>query len=571
LRSHQDAVGTIEVAKFTDFESWFLSMRMPWLLLLFLLGCPVEASAASFDCAKGISRVEKLICGDSDLSNLDDKLAVEYRAARRTGLSDSQVSEQRAWIVQRNSCENKECVKQLYESRIAKLVRLESSLSSSPVETSGSVEYVVKCDSQNGILSIHELGAPGTDPSEGEPSSEAGVIEYRIQSNALTKSGGTDMDPLLLPASTERFQCRLAKALYRITIVPYIFDARVMGQCGAAEPVISVEVTRNGKVILSDQRFATCIGHSRLIHRVRLDERNQSMRILATLDVILSPIRIEKGFRFSALPKNLEEEVFEAFPTGDLDVDLFVAVRRCNTEYVREFLAKGATPNARDLNGFTPIAYLWRSGWERPVPGQGLKQEGCDAAEIARLLVGKGASGNVRNNHGVSLLDYLILGDAPPSVIDLLLQNGADPKTDRSLSNASLRGDPALVEKLLALGADPNGKGPDGLTALWSASTSGFYSWGNRPTPPIDEYVRCVRLLLQHGAKVGVAIRDPEGLLWLLVRSFSQDERLKLILNELIPYSSNSAVKRAYDVSLTIPSSQGGVAFRDWFDQFVRP
>jgi len=554
----------------TDFESWFGPMRTPWLLL-FLLVCPIGAPAASFDCAKAASRVEKLICADNDLSNLDDKLEAEYRAARRTGLSDSRVTAQRAWITQRNSCEDKECVRQLYESRVAELVGLASSLPSSAGETSESLEYVITCDPRNGILSIHESGATDTDPSEGERSREAGVAEYRVQPGALTKSGGTKAQPLLLPARTKRFPCRLGKASYRITIAPYIFNARVMGECGAADPVISAEVVRNGAVILGDQRFATCRSQSRTIHRIRFDERNQSMRILATLDADFLPIRIEKAFGFSALPGNLEEAVFEAFPTGDVDVDLFVAVRRRNIDYVREALAKGATPDARDLRGFTPVAYLWNSGWERPAPGRTPEQDERDAEEIARLLFAKGASGNVRNSNGVSLLDYLILGYAPSSVIDSLLQNGADPKTDRSLSNASVRGDPALVEKLLALGADPNGKGPDGSTALWSASTSGFYSWSNRPTPPIDKYVRCVRVLLQHGAKVDVAISDPEGLLWFLVRGFSKDERLKLILAELIPYSSKSAIKKAYDLSVKIGNSQGTPGLSAWLGQFVRP
>jgi hypothetical protein len=345
-----------------------------------------------------------------------------------------------------------------------------------------------------------------------------------------------------------------------------------MGQCGAGEPVISAEVIRDTARILADQRFATCIDGSRVIHRIRFDERTRSMRILATLDSTFLPIRIEKAFRFSAVPKDLEEAVFESFPTGDVDVDLFVAVRKRNIDNVREALAKGATPNARDLNGFTPVAYLWKSGYEQPMPGRTPEQADRDAEEIAKLLFAKGANGNVTNNGGVSLLDYLIIGYASPPVIDLLLKNGADPRNDRSLANASLRGNPALVEKLLALGADPNKKGPGGSTALWSASSSGFYTWGNRPTPPMDEYVKCVRLLLKNGAKVEDAIRDREGLLWFLVRGFWKDERLKLVLAELIPYSSPSAIKNAYDLSVKIANSQEqGPLLHTWLSQFVRP
>src|SRR5919109_263464 len=106
------------------------TIRMPWVVALFVIGCPVGTLAASFDCANTTSRVEKLICADNDLSNLDDRLAAEYRAARRTGLSDSQVSSQRAWITRRNACEDKDCVKELYESRIDEFVMLANTLPS---------------------------------------------------------------------------------------------------------------------------------------------------------------------------------------------------------------------------------------------------------------------------------------------------------------------------------------------------------------------------------------------------------------------------------------------------------
>ncbi|MDH5669755.1 MAG: hypothetical protein OEY86_17280 [Nitrospira sp.] len=543
---------TTQFAKLIDYTNRLWARTTPCLTFL-VFGLSLEASAASFDCTKATSPVEKLICADTELSNLDKNLAITYRAARRAGLSDSQRVEQQTWIRQRNSCDSMECVKQLYEARIAELANLAETIPSPSPENLGSYEYVVTCNSQNKTLSIHEWNAPGTDPPE------AGVVEHRIQPGALTKFDDSETQPLRVPASTERFQCRLGKALYHITIAPHIFNARVMGQCGAAEPVISAAVTRNGKVLLSDQRFATCLSQSRTIHRIRFDERTQSIRILATPDTVFLPMRIEKTFKFSTLPQNLETAVFEAYPTGDVDVDLFMAVRRHNINDVREALSNGASPNARDLNGFTAIAQLWHSSW------------GADEEEIARLLFEKGASGNVRNIHDVSLLNFLILGDAPQSVIDLLLRNGADPKTDMSLRSASRRGDPELVEKLLALGADPNMKGSDDATALLDASSSGFYSGPNTPTPPIHDYVQCVRILLQHGAKVDAATRDPEALLRILVGSFWKDERLKWILNELIPYSSDSAVKRAYGVTLAHTGTQEGDAFRDWFTQYVHP
>ncbi len=542
------------------------------LLGFFVLGLPDTALAVSFDCTNASSRVEKLICTDSDLSRLDDGLAAEYRAIRRMGFLDSQVKPQRTWVIKRNTCSDKACVQALYESRIAELNELVKRLPGPSAERSESPEYVVKCDPRKGMLSILESSAPDLDPSEEEPPRTAGAAEYIIRPGLLTKGVEKDGHYFLLAEKEENFQCRLGTAVYRVKIAPYIFNANVMGECGAAEPVISAQVLRNGKVILGDQRFATCRGaDARVIHRIRLDERQQSMRVLATLDAFFLPLSIEKTFSFSAQPMELEDAVFGAFPTGDVDVDLFLAVRKRDPDQVRKALALGAAPNTTDMNGFTPLAYLWKGSQRKPPTGHALEQQDRDAEEIAKLLFAKGAGGDFKNSNGVSLLEYLIGADVPESVINMLLQHGADPKNDRSLASASLRGDAKLVEKLLALGADPNAKRPDDTTALWAASSSGFYSWGDGHTSAINEYVRCVRLLLQRGAKVDVAIKDSEGMLWFLVRSFSKDERLRLILAELIPHSSQAAIKKARDLSIKLEASQEGGTLSAWLGQFIRP
>ena len=49
--------------------------------ILFLLTFAVNIHAASFDCSKATSEVEKLICGDDELSKLDDSLNTAYLLA----------------------------------------------------------------------------------------------------------------------------------------------------------------------------------------------------------------------------------------------------------------------------------------------------------------------------------------------------------------------------------------------------------------------------------------------------------------------------------------------------------
>jgi len=54
-----------------------------WAALLGLVLIP-SARAASFDCAKASTFVEKAICTDKQLSSLDDQPAGLFKAARAT-------------------------------------------------------------------------------------------------------------------------------------------------------------------------------------------------------------------------------------------------------------------------------------------------------------------------------------------------------------------------------------------------------------------------------------------------------------------------------------------------------
>ena len=55
------------------------------LLVLVAIACAGIAHAASFDCAKAHSKVEKMICVDAELSRLDDDLSgvSEFLCVRR--------------------------------------------------------------------------------------------------------------------------------------------------------------------------------------------------------------------------------------------------------------------------------------------------------------------------------------------------------------------------------------------------------------------------------------------------------------------------------------------------------
>ena len=73
---------------------------------------------ASFDCDKASSKVEHLICGDDELSILDEHLSIAYRDAKKYKEYKQLKLEQRKWMKRRNSCITIYCLKQSYTNRL---------------------------------------------------------------------------------------------------------------------------------------------------------------------------------------------------------------------------------------------------------------------------------------------------------------------------------------------------------------------------------------------------------------------------------------------------------------------
>lgn len=92
------------------------------LFVFLILSSPLAGHAASRDCSKAALQVEKLICADSELSSLDDELDASYRAASGApGAADQVRRDQRQWLVLRNACRERACIKSEYSRRLADL------------------------------------------------------------------------------------------------------------------------------------------------------------------------------------------------------------------------------------------------------------------------------------------------------------------------------------------------------------------------------------------------------------------------------------------------------------------
>lgn len=100
-----------------------MKIRNLILSAFFLLIITGNVEAASFDCGKATSEVEKLICGDEELSKLDESLNKAYlQALKRFDSKEQMIKSQRQWLKNdRNACKNAECIRKAYETRIKEL------------------------------------------------------------------------------------------------------------------------------------------------------------------------------------------------------------------------------------------------------------------------------------------------------------------------------------------------------------------------------------------------------------------------------------------------------------------
>jgi uncharacterized protein len=97
---------------------------MRWLILVTLgLLVLTPAHAASLDCTKAATSVEKMIREDNALSKLDESLNAKYQQAlEREDRRRDIIKSERSWIRNvLNKCVTRECIEGAYESRIKEL------------------------------------------------------------------------------------------------------------------------------------------------------------------------------------------------------------------------------------------------------------------------------------------------------------------------------------------------------------------------------------------------------------------------------------------------------------------
>ncbi len=98
----------------------FLKLLKLLLIFALVLSCSTTMHAASFDCSKASSKIEKAICANSALSKLDQDLGTLFNSVK---IDDTKiVSEQKKWLLERrNICKDTDCLINEYNKRIDEL------------------------------------------------------------------------------------------------------------------------------------------------------------------------------------------------------------------------------------------------------------------------------------------------------------------------------------------------------------------------------------------------------------------------------------------------------------------
>src|SRR6188508_3794069 len=105
--------------------SGYAACRFLFLLTAAFCGAANIAAAQSFDCAKAQTRIEKMVCADRAIADLDEYLGRYYSAARAEipGAAACLQSDQSQWLkTKRDACSDAACLKTAYLERLAELV-----------------------------------------------------------------------------------------------------------------------------------------------------------------------------------------------------------------------------------------------------------------------------------------------------------------------------------------------------------------------------------------------------------------------------------------------------------------
>ncbi|WP_109110668.1 lysozyme inhibitor LprI family protein [Azospirillum sp. TSO35-2] len=171
--------------------------------------------AASFDCGKASTPVEKAICADQRLSDLDSELGRAYKAALQSNAAPADLkAEQKSWVVQRNRCTDTACLASAYQARLA-------ALSAPPQSSTAGVAVMGTYQTKGGELLV------------AQPSADA--IKFRLNATYRMNTGEVEGMAVLSnnqaifapPGGSEYDDCRIT-----LTFLGETAKVNQEGSCG---------------------------------------------------------------------------------------------------------------------------------------------------------------------------------------------------------------------------------------------------------------------------------------------------------------------------------------------------
>jgi len=235
-----------------------------WIILIGLLVC-THSHAASFDCEQARSSIEKLICSNDELSELDSQLGNSYRTAKQyasTPRSKQVVDAQPQWLRNvRNRCSDAGCLLKVYKERINELrSQLEIPHFDKSRGVSDDMNVVgFSCDQNTKSL---ELGFFTGYNAPDERMELWGTFDLKINRK--------DADIVEAVLEIER-TCTLGVNRYAIKIRGVPGNWNLNGECGARD-FAGATIYRNGQVIFN-KNFEECNSEG-VITRVAISTQN---------------------------------------------------------------------------------------------------------------------------------------------------------------------------------------------------------------------------------------------------------------------------------------------------------
>ena len=428
-----------------------------------------------------------MICGDAELSKLDERLNAAYIAAVQDKTQAASVRQtQKQWLKARDTCADSACLKQAYADRLQALSgnwgadeepencyacpsQVEAYMKQRRAEIraglskadAGLFDAIDKIDVA-GVRKWLANGANANAEQESDP-------EY-MGGGHFQEGGG--FTPLLAAASgnkKEIVELLLAKGA----------DVKAANQDGdtplslatfASTPeVVQLLLDHGADIHIKTQDGLT------LLHLAARGGTTDNAKLL-----------IARGLEVDARSDAGQTPLHEA-------------ARNAHPDVVRLLIAKGAKVDARDKNGITPL--LEMMSYSLGTTRHDAENKAGRLTETTEILLANGANVNVRNERGQTLLHLAHY----KKVAELLLGKGADINARdnygntpfHSLGSTNYDGE-EMIELYLAKGGDINARNKEGKTPLDFAEErlKDLY-----PADMRELNANNARLLKKHGAK----------------------------------------------------------------------